>query len=173
VTKKKFKSYPIGYFHLDITDVRTEEGKLYLFVAIDRTSKFAYAELHEKANRWTATDFLKALIKVVPYKIHAVLTDNGIQFTDLPKNRIGPTARWRVHMFDMLCHANSIEHRLTKPNHPWTNGQVERMNRTLKKATVCQTAQDPQRPDTLRARLQCLDDQPNRFKQIRSTTPWD
>jgi hypothetical protein len=49
--KRKFKSYPIGYSHLDIAEVRTEEGKLYLFVAIDRTSKFAYAELHEKANR--------------------------------------------------------------------------------------------------------------------------
>jgi hypothetical protein len=83
--KKKFKPYPIGYFHIDIAEVRTEEGKLYLFVAIDRTSKFAYAELHEKANRWIATDFLKALIKAVPYKIHTVLTDNGIQFTDLPK----------------------------------------------------------------------------------------
>jgi len=134
--RKKFKSYPIGYFHIDIAEVRTEEGKLYLFVAIDRTSKFAYAELHEKANRWIATEFLKALIKAVPYKIHTVLTDNGIQFTDLPKNRLGPTARWRAHMFDMLCDANSIEHRLTKPNHPWTNGQVERMNRTLKEATV-------------------------------------
>ena len=69
-------------------------GKLYLFVAIDRTSKFAYAELHEKANRWTATHFLKALIKAVPYKIHTVLTDNGIQFTDLPENRFGLTAQW-------------------------------------------------------------------------------
>jgi len=134
--KRKFKSYPIGYFHLDIAEVRTEEGKLYLFVAIDRTSKFAYAELHEKANRSTATDFLKTLIEAVPYKIHTVLTDNGIQFTDLPMNRVGPTGRWRVHMFDMLCDANDIEHRLTKPNHPWTNGQVERMNRTLKEATV-------------------------------------
>jgi len=54
--KRKFKSYPIGYFHLDIAQVRTEEGKLYLFVAIDRTSKWAYAELHAKANRRTATD---------------------------------------------------------------------------------------------------------------------
>ncbi len=44
--QKKFKSYPIGYFHIDIAEVHTEEGKLYLFVAIDRTSKFAYAELH-------------------------------------------------------------------------------------------------------------------------------
>lgn len=38
--KKKFRSYPIGYFHVDLTEVRTAEGKLYLFVAIDRTSKF-------------------------------------------------------------------------------------------------------------------------------------
>ena len=62
--------------HLDIAEVRTEEGKLYLFVAIDRISKFAYTELHDKANRWTATHFFKALIKAVPYKIHTVLTDN-------------------------------------------------------------------------------------------------
>lgn len=40
--------------------------------------------------------------------------------------------------FDMICEANGIEHRLTKPNHPWTNGQVERMNRTIKEATVKQ-----------------------------------
>jgi transposase InsO family protein len=134
--KKKFKVYPIGYFHIDIAEVRTEEGKLYLFVAIDRTSKFAYAELHARAKRQTASDFLKALIKVVPYKIHTVLTDNGIQFADLPKNRMEPTALWKGHMFDLVCIDNGIEHRLTKPNHPWTNGQVERMNRTLKDATV-------------------------------------
>jgi transposase InsO family protein len=135
-SKQKFKAYPIGYFHIDIAEVCTEEGRLYLFVAIDRTSKFAYAELHDKAKRQTASDFLKALIKAVPYKIHTVLTDNGIQFADLPKNRMGPTALWRGHMFDLVCDANGIEHRLTKPNHPWTNGQVERMNRTLKEATV-------------------------------------
>src|SRR5262245_40020629 len=134
--KKAFKRYPIGYLHIDIAEVRTEEGKLHLFVAIDRTSKFAFAQLHEKANRHTATAFLKALIAVVPYKIHTILTDNGIQFCDLPKNRSGPTARWQTHMFDLLCRARGIEHRLTKPNHPWTNGQVERMNRTLKEATV-------------------------------------
>src|SRR5215218_2331571 len=47
----RFKAYPIGYFHIDIAEVHTEEGRLYLFVAIDRTSKFACAELHEKATR--------------------------------------------------------------------------------------------------------------------------
>jgi transposase InsO family protein len=45
--------------------------------------------------------------------------------------------QWECQMrFDMICAANNIEHRLTKPNHPWTNGQVERMNRTIKEATV-------------------------------------
>lgn len=52
--RKKFKSYPIGFFHIDIAEVQTGEGKLYLFVAIDRTSKFAFAQLVEKANRVTA-----------------------------------------------------------------------------------------------------------------------
>jgi len=88
--KRKFKTYPIGYFHVDIAEVRTEEGRLYLFVAIDRTSKFAFVELHEKATMRGATDFLQALIKAVPYKIHTVLTDNGIQFADLAKNRSKP-----------------------------------------------------------------------------------
>lgn len=46
------------------------------------------------------------------------------------------TTRWRGHPFDRACQGHGIEHRLTKPNHPWTNGQVERMNRTLKDATV-------------------------------------
>src|SRR5262249_44366952 len=134
--KRKFKAYPIGYFHIDIAELRTAEGKLYLFVAIDRTSKFAFVALHEKADRPTAVRFLEALIAAVPYRLHTVLTDNGIQFADLPKNRDGWTARYRVHRFDQICRAHSIEHRLTKPNHPWTNGQVERMNRTLKEATV-------------------------------------
>src|SRR6201993_5509678 len=82
--KRPFKAYPIGYFHIDIAEVRTEEGKLFLFVAIDRTSKFAFAQLAEKANRVTASAFLTALVEAVPYKIHTVLTDNGIQFTFPP-----------------------------------------------------------------------------------------
>jgi len=55
---------------------------------------------------------------------------------DLPKNRSGPTATWRGHPFDRACRQHGIEHRLTKLNHPWTNGQVERMIRTIKEATV-------------------------------------
>lgn len=49
--QQKFKRYPIGYFHIDIAEVRTEEGKLHLFGAIDRTSKFVVAQLVEKTIR--------------------------------------------------------------------------------------------------------------------------
>lgn len=75
-SKKKFKSYPIGYFHIVIAEARTEEGKLYLFVAIDRTSKFVYVELLAKYGKMEAAQFLRDFIKIVPYKIHIVLTDN-------------------------------------------------------------------------------------------------
>ena len=56
--RKVFKDYPIGYFHIDIAGVRTEEGKLCMLVAIDRTSKFAFAELHERVTRRIAAGFL-------------------------------------------------------------------------------------------------------------------
>jgi transposase InsO family protein len=135
-TRKTFKSYPIGYFHIDLAEVRTAAGKLYLYVAIDRTSKFAYVEVADRANTMTAAAFVDALAEAVPYDIHTILTDNGIQFATLPKNRDGPTERHRGHPFDRACWRHGIEHRLTKPKHPWTNGQVERMNRTIKEATV-------------------------------------
>ncbi len=143
--KRKFKSYPIGYFHIDIAEVRTEQGRLYLLVAIDRTSKFAFVELHEKATTRVASDFLRRLIAAVPYRIHTVLTDNGIHFTTpgaggsavpLIRQAIANGELFRAHAFEYACAVNDIDHRTTKPKHPWTNGQVERMNRTIKDATV-------------------------------------
>ncbi|ANL76410.1 IS481 family insertion sequence transposase domain-containing protein (plasmid) [Rhizobium phaseoli] len=66
----------------------------------------------------------------MPYTIHTVLTDNGIQFINRTCDRNA-----FQHIFDWVCDDHSIEHRLTKVKHPWTNGQVER-NRTIKEATV-------------------------------------
>jgi transposase-like protein len=80
--RQAFRAYPVGYIHIDLAEVWTEEGKLYLFVAIDRVSKFAFAELHDRATRRVAADFLRRLLEHVPYRIHTVLTDNGFQFTN-------------------------------------------------------------------------------------------
>jgi hypothetical protein len=55
-SRGKFKAYPLGYFPIDIAEVRTKEGRLYLVVAIDRTSKFAFVELHEKATTRVSGD---------------------------------------------------------------------------------------------------------------------
>jgi hypothetical protein len=71
--KKKFKSYPIGFF--PIAEVRTAQGKLHLFIAIDRTSKVVFVELHEKATTALSADFLRRLLKALPYKVHTVLPD--------------------------------------------------------------------------------------------------
>ncbi len=172
--KKRFKNYPIGYFHIDIAQLRTEDGKLYMFVAIDRVTKFAFARLEQKANRRTASAFLEALIEAVPYKIHTVLTDNGVQFTFQPRHRDGPTARYVTHMFDLRCREHGIEHRLTKPNHPWTNGQVERMNRTIKEATVWRYYYDSH--DRLRTHLADFLNAYNfakRLKTLKGLTPYE
>jgi transposase InsO family protein len=181
--KKRFKPYPIGYVHIDIAEVRTEQGKLSLFVAIDRTSKFAFAQLHEKATRRIAADFLRALVAAVPYRVHPVLTDNGTHFTT-PGNTssAAPDIKAAIdagetvwaHAFEYACAQNDIEHRLTKPYHPWTNGQVERMNRTLKAATVTRYHYDSH--DQLRAHLQRFLEAYNyarRLKTLRGLTPYE
>lgn len=129
--KKKFKDYPIGYLHVDFAEVHTEEGRVYLFVAIDRTSKLAFAEVLPRATKMLAANFLRRVLAAIPYKVHKVLTDNGTQFGNMPHQGYA----WR-HIFDRVCDEHGIEHRFTKPAHPWTNGQVERFNRTLKEATV-------------------------------------
>lgn len=107
--KKKFRKYPIGYFPIDIAEVRTQEGKRYLFVGIDRTSKFAYAQLLTRCGKMEAAQFLRHLIAAIPYHMHTLLTDNGIPFTHRAKDRYA-----FMHLFDRVC----IEHRLTRPGHP-------------------------------------------------------
>ena len=134
--RERFAETAIGYVHIDSCELRLADGKLHMFLAIDRVSKFTYVEFHEHADTTTGAAFLRNVVVAFPYRIHTVLTDNGMPFADLPKNRSGPTARLRGHIFDRVCREHGIEHRLTKPYHPWTNGQAERMNRTIKDATV-------------------------------------
>ncbi len=181
--KKRFKTYPIGYFHIDIAEVRTEQGKLHMFVAIDRTSKFAFVELHEKATTAVSAGFLRNLLEAVPYKVHTVLTDNGIQFTTpgaggsavpLIRQAMAAGEIFRAHAFEYACAKADIEHRTTKPKHPWTNGQVERMNRTIKDATVKRFYYESH--DQLRQHLEDFVSAYNfgrRLKTLKGLTPYE
>ena len=163
--------------------MRTEQGKLYLFVAIDRTSKFACVELHEKATRRIAGDFLRHLIAAVPYRVHTVLTDNGTHFTTpgntasaalLLKEASARGELFRAHAFALACAQNDSDHRLTKPRHPWTNGPDEPMNRTIKDATV--RRDHDERHDQLRPHLSDFGTAYNfarRLKPLKGLTPYE
>ena len=104
----------------------------------------------------------RRLIAAVPYKVHTVLPDNGKTHFTTPGNTssAAPGHQGRpeagelvwAHAFEYACVPNDIDHRLTKPKHPWTNGQVERMNRTIKDATVKRYFYETH--DQLRAHLQ-------------------
>ena len=115
-------------------------------MAIDRTGKCAGAPLVERTGKMEAAGFLRGVVKAVPYTTYPMLTDNGTHFTS--RERVVHDS---LHIFDRVCDEHragsagvpsggplrdGFEHRLTKVNHPWTNGQVERMHRTLKDATV-------------------------------------
>ena len=134
--RKRFAETTIGYVHIDVCELRLAEGKLFLFLAIDRVSKFVHVAFLDANTKANGAAFLREVVEAFPYRVHTVLTDNGMAFADLPKYRDGPTARWMGHIFDRVCREHGIGHRLTKPYHPWTNGQAERMNRTVKEATI-------------------------------------
>ena len=138
--------------------MQTAEGRLFLFVANDSTSKFAFVELHRTALRKTAADFLRHIVEAVPYKINIVLTDRategatgsspvarGTHFTtpgagssgaQLAAEALAKGEPVRPHALEYVCATLGIQHRTTEPKHPWTNGHIERMNRTIKDATV-------------------------------------
>jgi transposase InsO family protein len=170
--KQRFASYPIGHFPIGPAEVQTGEGKLRLFVAIDRTSKFAFARLVGSAGKMEAARSLRQLVEAVPYRIHTVPTDNGVQFTPRRQDI------WdSEHVFDRVCRANGIEHRLARVNPPWTNGQAERMNRTIKASSQRDGAVGRYHDDghdQLRAHLQLFLDAYNharRLTTLRGLTP--
>lgn len=129
-THAPFASYEPGYVHIDVKylpQMADEDRRRYLFVAIDRATHRVFIQLKSTKSARAARAFLAALAKACPLRIRTILTDNGKEFTDrfLTTGERTPTGR---HAFDELCAALGIEHRLTRPRRPQTNGMVERLN---------------------------------------------
>ena len=137
---KKFKEYEPGYLHIDVTYLPKIDGKkYYLFVAIDRATRILYYKIYDAKTSENAELFMKECIDFFPFEITHVLTDNGLEFTNrLLKSKKGNYCT-KPSKLDVVCQKNNIDHRLTKPGTPKTNGMVERANDTIKKGTVKRT----------------------------------
>ena len=127
--KKSFKDYEPGFFHMDIKylpQMADETARRYLFVAIDRVTRWVYLRIYGDQSEVSSTDFLRRLRAASPIKIVKLLTDNGSQFTDrFTSKKKEPSGK---HAFDRECVWFDIEHRVIPPRHPQTNGMVERFN---------------------------------------------
>ena len=115
-----FKDYDLGFVHIDIKHLpklRTANGesrKRFLYVAIDRCSRWVHLAVKDDELATSAVAFLKEAIRAFPFKVTHVLTDRGSCFT--------------ADGFEHACRQLKVEHRKTKPYTPQTNGLVERFN---------------------------------------------
>lgn len=132
---KRFKEYAPGFLHMDVTYLPKIEGvKYYLFVAIDRATRLMFYKVYSDKTVLSSIDFLEECVRFFPFKITHILTDNGMEFTNrFSQGRKIPTGN---HRFDLLCRKFQIEHRLTVPCSPQTNGMVERANALIKDGTI-------------------------------------
>src|SRR5215217_1618809 len=85
--RKPFAETRIGYVHIDVCELRLAQGKLFMFLAIDRVSKFVHVAFPDANTKMNGAAFLREVVAAFPYRIHTVLTDNGMAFADLPKYR--------------------------------------------------------------------------------------
>jgi DNA-binding transcriptional regulator YiaG len=121
--KKSFKDYEPGFVHIDIKylpRMEDESWRKYLFVAIDRASRWVHMKIINDKTAKTTSYFIKDLYKVRPIKIKTILTDNGKEFTDrfTANGEREPTGQ---HLFDQACTKLTINHRLIPPKHHQTN----------------------------------------------------
>jgi len=109
--------------------------KYYLFVAIDRATRILYYEIYDAETSENAEMFMNKCLAFFPFGITHVLTDNGLEFTNkLIMSKKGNYCQ-KPSKLDVVCEKNNIEHRLTKPATPKTNGMIERANGTIKNSS--------------------------------------
>jgi hypothetical protein len=163
--KQKFKPYPIGYFQS--TEPRSSPSSNYMrkWLARPRVTSGVgcstpFPTRSTRCSQTTGPTSQRQAIRALGAPDIKAALDAG-------------ELVW-AHAFEYACAQNDIDHRLTKPKHPWTNGPVERMNRTIKDATVKRYFYETH--DQLRTHLRDFVDAYNfarRLKTLRGLTPYE
>jgi transposase InsO family protein len=111
---------------------RVQGMRYYQFTAIDCASRWRYLKIYEGQYNSHAASFLKEVVRIFPYRIRAVKTDNGMCFTNryTGYQKSADPQNPRLHPFDLLCQKLNIIHYLIDPGKPAQNGRVERSHRT-------------------------------------------
>jgi len=109
-----------------------QNRQYYQFTAIDCASRWRYLKVYDNFDNGSSLRFLEELVRVAPFRIRAIKTDNGPNFTNRYTGYLksAEPLNPRLHSFDLLCQQLNVIHYLIDPGKPNQNGQVERSHRT-------------------------------------------
>lgn len=95
------------------------------YTAIDEYSRFRFVAAFKEQSTYPSTQFLDMLVKVFPFKIECIQTDNGMEFIkEFKEHKQG-----RLSLFEARLKQLGIRHKLIKPYTPRHNDKVERSHR--------------------------------------------
>lgn len=135
--KYKYIRVPLKQGELVEIDVKyvpdlVGNAQYYQFTAIDCATRWRYLKIYDNYSNADSIDFIETLIKVAPFRIYAIKTDNGPNFTNryLGYERSSDPMNPKLHPLDLICQKHNIIHYLIDPGKPAQNGKVERSHRT-------------------------------------------
>ena len=135
--KYKYEKIPLANGDLVEIDIKFVPGLIrgkqyYQFTAIDCASRWRYLKIYDGYTNLNSVDFLQTLINRVKFRIRAIKTDNGSNFTNryTGYQKSSDPLNPRLHELDLFCMRNNIIHYLIDPGKPAQNGKVERSHRT-------------------------------------------
>jgi len=134
--KYKYIKIPLAPSELVEIDVKyvpetVGNKQYYQFTAIDCATRWRYLKIYDDYSSFNSIRFLKELIAITSFRIRAIKTDNGSNFTNRytgylkSSDPINP----RLHPLDIFCQKYNIIHYLIDPGKPAQNGKVERSHR--------------------------------------------
>ncbi|NCT54936.1 transposase [Candidatus Falkowbacteria bacterium] len=125
---------PGDLIEIDIKYVPGRIGgkRYYQYTAIDCASRWRHLKIYDNMANSYSISFLEEVIKVAPFSIRAIKTDNGSCFTNryIGYLKSSDPVNPRLHSLDIFCAKLGIPHYLIDPGKPAQNGRVERSHRT-------------------------------------------